>query len=113
MAALAKAYPHVQESLLPFFCLDLSYVHTLLTDGFDIPDGTKVTLVKKVGGVGAGALLIAFKGRWLLQRRGLGIAPACVLPLEGRSPPAWPTCLTPACPLLLCHTCRCSTRRSR
>ena len=38
----------VQEIHRPFFCLDLSYAHTLLTEGFDIPETTTVTLVKKV-----------------------------------------------------------------
>ena len=38
----------VQEIHRPFFCLDLSYAHTLLTEGFDIPEATTITLVKKV-----------------------------------------------------------------
>lgn len=42
------AFPTVQEEGRPFFCLDLSYAHTLLTKGFKIPDETTVTLVKKV-----------------------------------------------------------------
>lgn len=53
----AGAYPHnkeppacaqVQEAHRPFFCLDLSYAHTLLTHGFKIPESTTITLVKRV-----------------------------------------------------------------
>ena len=33
------------EELRPFFCLDLSYAHTLLTKGFKIPDDAQITLV--------------------------------------------------------------------
>lgn len=43
------ALPQVQEAHRPFFCLDLSYAHTLLTKGFKIPESTTITLVKKVG----------------------------------------------------------------
>lgn len=34
------------EELRPFFCLDLSYAHTLLTKGFKIPDDAQITLVR-------------------------------------------------------------------
>lgn len=36
------------EELRPFFCLDLSYAHTLLTRGFKIPEDAQITLVKRV-----------------------------------------------------------------
>ena len=45
---LARDFPAVQEQARPFFCLDLSYAHVLLTRGFKIPDNSTVTLVKKV-----------------------------------------------------------------
>ncbi|KAF8062083.1 APY2 [Scenedesmus sp. PABB004] len=32
----------------PFFCLDLSFCHTVLTQGFDLPDDATLTLVKQV-----------------------------------------------------------------
>jgi len=32
----------------PYLCLDLTFQHTLLTEGFKIPDSTKVSLVKRV-----------------------------------------------------------------
>lgn len=34
------------DELRPFFCLDLSYAHTLLTKGFKIPDDAQITLVR-------------------------------------------------------------------
>lgn len=38
----------IGEELRPFFCLDLSYAHTLLTRGFKIPEDAQITLVKRV-----------------------------------------------------------------
>lgn len=32
----------------PYLCLDLSFLHTLLTEGFRIQEGREVTLVKRV-----------------------------------------------------------------
>lgn len=46
--ACRPAPPQVQDVHRPFFCLDLSYAHTLLTKGFKIPDDASITLVKKV-----------------------------------------------------------------
>lgn len=45
---LAAVFPAVAEELRPFFCLDLTYTHTLLTKGFKIPDDTSIRLVKRV-----------------------------------------------------------------
>lgn len=45
---IAMIFPKVHEDIRPFFCMDLSYVHTLLIKGFKVPDETQVTLVKKV-----------------------------------------------------------------
>lgn len=45
---LAEKFPEVQEEHRPYFCLDLTYAHVLLTSGFKIPDMQKLTLVKKV-----------------------------------------------------------------
>ena len=43
------------EELRPFFCLDLSYAHTLLTKGFKIPDQAQVCVCGGGGGwVGGG-----------------------------------------------------------
>ena len=43
-----KTYPRIQDDNSPYFCLDLTYAHTLLTRGFKIPEEKEVTLVKKV-----------------------------------------------------------------
>ncbi|KAI7844404.1 hypothetical protein COHA_001998 [Chlorella ohadii] len=45
---LGAAFPKMADELRPFFCLDLSYAHTLLTKGFKIPDDAQITLVKRV-----------------------------------------------------------------
>ncbi len=49
------------DELRPFFCLDLSYAHTLLTKGFKIPDDAQITLVRTLlaicFGLVAGAVL--------------------------------------------------------
>ncbi|KDD73355.1 GDA1/CD39 nucleoside phosphatase [Helicosporidium sp. ATCC 50920] len=47
-ADLGREFPRVQEALRPFLCLDLVYVHALLTRGFKVPEEASVTLVKKV-----------------------------------------------------------------
>lgn len=46
-AELAKRFS-LQDDNAPFFCLDLSFCHTVLTQGFDMPDHESLTLVKKV-----------------------------------------------------------------
>ena len=38
----------VDASQAPYLCLDLSFLHTLLTEGFRIQEGLEVTLVKRV-----------------------------------------------------------------
>ena len=38
----------VDVSQAPYLCLDLSFLHTLLTEGFKIQEGREVTLVKRV-----------------------------------------------------------------
>ena len=38
----------VDASQAPYLCLDLSFLHTLLTEGFKIQEGREVTLVKRV-----------------------------------------------------------------
>ena len=51
MDDLSTSFPGgVEDVLRPFFCLDLAYMHTLLTGGFKIPEDTSLTIVKKVIG---------------------------------------------------------------
>lgn len=38
----------VDAAQAPYLCLDLSFLHTLLTEGFKISEGAEVTLVKRV-----------------------------------------------------------------
>jgi apyrase len=45
---VGSKFPEVQEAHRPYFCLDLTYAHTLLTSGFKIPESKEVTLVRKV-----------------------------------------------------------------
>ena len=40
--------PQLPEEVRPFFCLDLSYAHMLLTKGFKLNEESTITLVKKV-----------------------------------------------------------------
>lgn len=44
---MAKAYG-VPEAHAPYFCLDLSFCHTVLTQGFDLPEQGELSLVKQV-----------------------------------------------------------------
>ena len=46
--SVKKTYSRIQEEHSPYFCLDLTYAHTLLTGGFNIPEEQEITLVKKV-----------------------------------------------------------------
>lgn len=48
VVSLEVNYPKVPDTQRPFFCLDLTYAHTLLTQGFKIPEGMEVTIVKQV-----------------------------------------------------------------
>jgi apyrase len=38
----------LSEAHAPYFCLDLSFCHTVLTQGFDLPEGSALNLVKQV-----------------------------------------------------------------
>jgi len=44
---VAKAYS-LPEAHAPYFCLDLSFCHTVLTQGFDLSEAAPLTLVKQV-----------------------------------------------------------------
>ena len=46
---LGKLAAGLQEAHAPYFCLDLAFCYTVLTQGFDLPENTELTLVKQVG----------------------------------------------------------------
>lgn len=48
LADLPAKFPSVEAEQLPYLCMDLSFLHTLLTGGFKVPESTKVTVVKKI-----------------------------------------------------------------
>ena len=48
LKSVQSKYDRVQEEHSPYFCLDLTYAHTLLTGGFNIPDEQEIVLVKQV-----------------------------------------------------------------
>lgn len=41
-------FPDVDEKQAPFMCLDLSFCHSLITQGFRIASDSKITLVKRI-----------------------------------------------------------------
>nr|XP_043613236.1 apyrase 2-like [Erigeron canadensis] len=43
-----SAYPNVEDSDLPYLCMDLVYEYTLLVDGFGLQPKQQITLVKRV-----------------------------------------------------------------
>lgn len=47
-ALSCSCFLQVDAAQAPFLCLDLSFLHTLLTEGFRIQEGREVTLVKRV-----------------------------------------------------------------
>lgn len=48
LASLPVGCMQVDAAQAPYLCLDLSFLHTLLTEGFRIQEGREVTLVKRV-----------------------------------------------------------------
>lgn len=46
--SVQSKFSRIQKEHSPYFCLDLTYAHTLLTGGFNIPEEQEITLVKKV-----------------------------------------------------------------
>lgn len=51
VSELSKVASGLQEAHAPYFCLDLAFCYTVLTQGFDLPENTEVTLVKQVSGL--------------------------------------------------------------
>lgn len=49
VSELTKSFTGLQSAQAPFFCLDLSFCHTVLTQGFDLSEVAPITLVKQVG----------------------------------------------------------------
>eukprot|EP00798_Chlamydomonas_sp_ICE-L_P015737 gene15739-21859_t len=47
-SAVKGAFPNVKSDQADFFCLDLSFCHTLLTKGFKLPPTSPITLVKQI-----------------------------------------------------------------
>ncbi len=45
---LSVAFPSVKADAAPFLCLDLTYCHALLEQGFRLDPAAKVTLIKQV-----------------------------------------------------------------
>lgn len=62
-AQVSRLYT-VAPDAAPFFCLDLSFCHTVLAQGFDLEPGSVLTLVKR----------IAYKGRLVEASWPLGLA---------------------------------------
>lgn len=50
VSELSKSFAGLQATQAPYFCLDLSFCHTVLTQGFDLSESAHITLVKQVGG---------------------------------------------------------------
>ncbi|EIE24311.1 apyrase [Coccomyxa subellipsoidea C-169] len=48
VSTLSQHFPNVEASQAPYLCLDLTFLHTLLTEGFRIKEGSDVSLVKRV-----------------------------------------------------------------
>ena len=38
----------VEAEQRPFLCMDLSFCHTLLSQGFKVPDDAEITIVKRI-----------------------------------------------------------------
>lgn len=51
VSEITKSFSTLQASQAPYFCLDLSFCHTVLTQGFDLSETAPITLVKQVGGL--------------------------------------------------------------
>jgi apyrase len=45
---LTRSFAGLAAAQAPYFCLDLSFCHTVLTQGFDLAEGAPITLVKQV-----------------------------------------------------------------
>lgn len=44
----AWLFLQVDDKQAPFMCLDLSFCHSLITQGFKIAENSKITLVKRI-----------------------------------------------------------------
>lgn len=45
---ITTIFPDVDDKQAPFMCLDLSFCHSLITQGFKIAENSKITLVKRI-----------------------------------------------------------------
>ena len=48
VSEVASNFEGVEEKDAPYLCLDLSYQHSLMTKGYKLGDGKKVTMVKQI-----------------------------------------------------------------
>lgn len=55
---LTKTFAGLQPAQAPYVCLDLSFCHTVLTQGFDLPEDAAITLVKQVSSCWASDVLV-------------------------------------------------------
>lgn len=93
---LTRAFASLPPAQAPFFCLDLSFCHTVLTQGFDLMEDAAITLVKQVRGrdvtvccAGVAAAVWCADGAALaapgalhviaVNASGLALLPRCVL----------------------------------
>lgn len=60
LASLPQKYPSVKSDAAPFFCLDLTYCHTLLIHGFKLPPTGQVGLLQRGGRGGARVMAVGW-----------------------------------------------------
>ena len=45
---VSAAFPFMKPEFVPFLCLDLTYVHSLLTSGYKVGSTSPISLAKKI-----------------------------------------------------------------